>query len=136
MTREPGDGQVGRPTAFRDGLNDARRQIGERGQEPDMALGEVFPSGDSAKVEGGVLDDRIDLSHARAMAVSSETRLASSIALCRVGECATPLRSGSIGTKGSEIVDGDNVPPASESSFSCSVISTPSRYTIALSRRF
>ena len=43
----------------------------------------------------------------RAMAVSNETRRASSIALCRVGECATPLRSGRVGTKGIGIVEAD-----------------------------
>jgi hypothetical protein len=38
VSREPGDGQVSRRAAFRDGLNDARRQIGKRRQEPDLAL--------------------------------------------------------------------------------------------------
>lgn len=38
VSREPGDGQVSRRAAFRDGLNDARRQIGKRRQEADLAL--------------------------------------------------------------------------------------------------
>ena len=37
-SRVAGDGQVSRRAAFRDGLNDARRQIGKRRQEPDLAL--------------------------------------------------------------------------------------------------
>jgi hypothetical protein len=72
----------------------------------------------------------------RAMAVSGKMRRAYSLALCGVGECGPPLRSGSIGTKGIEIVVGDDATLAWESSFSCSVISMRSRCTTALLRRF
>ena len=58
-----------------------------------------------------------------AMAVSSTMRRAYSLALCRVGECAPPLRTGSVRTQGIEIVVGDDATLAWESSFSCSAIS-------------
>jgi hypothetical protein len=43
---EPGDGEIGRPSALGDRLDDARREIGERRQEPDVSLGKVFLSRD------------------------------------------------------------------------------------------
>ena len=70
------------------------------------------------------------------MAVSSAMRRAYSLALCRVGECAPPLRAGSVRTQGIEIVVGDDATLAKESSFTCSVISMRSRCTTALSRGF
>ena len=53
VSREPGDGQVSRRAAFGDGLNDARRQIGERRQEPNVAFGQLFPFGERTEVNWG-----------------------------------------------------------------------------------
>ena len=60
VTREPGDGQVSRRAALGDCLNDAVRKIGERGQEPNVTLGQLFVLGDRAKASRGIVEDRLD----------------------------------------------------------------------------
>ena len=55
---EPGDGQIGGRATLGDRLDDARRQIGQRGQEPDMPFGQVLPFGDRREVGRSICDDR------------------------------------------------------------------------------
>ena len=107
VAREPGDGQVSRRTAFRDGLNDARRQIGERRRNRMWRSASFSRLAIVPKSSAGSLTIVSIPCRDRAMAVSSEARRASSISLCRVGECATPLRSGRVGTNGIGIVEAE-----------------------------
>ena len=57
---EPGDGQIGGRATLSDSLNDARRQIGQRGQEPDMPNGQLLAFGDRREVGRSICDDRVD----------------------------------------------------------------------------
>jgi hypothetical protein len=57
---EPGDGQFGGDSTLGDRFDDARGEIGERRQGPNMSLRQVLPLGDHSDVRCRVFDHCID----------------------------------------------------------------------------
>lgn len=60
VASEPGDGEIGRGSTLGGRLDDARGEIGERRQEPNVPLGQVLPFCDRTDVRCRVFDDCVD----------------------------------------------------------------------------
>ena len=60
VANESSDGEIGRGSTLGDRLDDARGEIGERRQEPNVPLGQVLPFRDRPNLHCRVFDEHVD----------------------------------------------------------------------------